>query len=231
MSCSVLQPNQQGLLIWLEHAVHAEASQVELAYAWTGQYFLTLLCLAIVAGCKEILTMSSSCTIASVRKGCSSHSALCACNHIQANTELCSLIDTLQKLNILDQPALIGVLLDCISFRKGNCDETLHCKVKPGTLVQEAMLKLRQRSASRVCCLHDLSNSLCAYLCFVGPQFCWFTPESQGGQLACDCELFLTVAPFCFTCKKIWYGIMSVYDQVFSQGLRDFSLLYTWHRH
>jgi len=99
VSCSVLQPNQQGLLIWLEHAVHAEASQVELAYAWTGQYFLTLLCLAIVAGCKEMLTMSSSCTTASVRKECSSLSALCAgSNQIQANTELCSLIDTLGKL-------------------------------------------------------------------------------------------------------------------------------------
>jgi len=172
--------------------------------------------------------MSSSCTIASVRKGCSSHSALCACNHIQANTELCSLIDTLQKLNILDQPALIGVLLDCISFRKGNCDETLHCKVKPGTLVQEAMLKLRQRSASRVCCLHDLSNSLCAYLCFVGPQFCWFTPESQGGQLACDCELFLTEVPCCSTCRTVQYVIVGLYDQGF---FRDFSSLYTWRRH
>ncbi len=28
-------------------------------------------------------------------------------------------------------------------------------------------------------------------------------PESQRGQLACDCELFLTVVPFCSTCKTI----------------------------
>jgi len=44
-------------MIWREQAVHAQASQVELASAWTGQYLLTLLCLAIVAGCKEKLTI------------------------------------------------------------------------------------------------------------------------------------------------------------------------------
>lgn len=72
--------------------------QVKLSWLLPGQVN-TLLCLAIVAGCKENLTMSSSHTPAGVRKECRSHNTLCACsNHIQANNELCCLIDTLGKL-------------------------------------------------------------------------------------------------------------------------------------
>ena len=56
---------------------------------------------------------------------------------------------------------------------------------------------------------------------FCGATVLLVTPESQGGQLACDCELFLTVAPFCFI---VSCGIMSMYDQVFP-GLKRLQLV------
>jgi len=50
---------------------------------------------------------------------------------------------------------------------------------------------------------------------FYGATALLVTPESQRGQLACDCELFLTVVPFCSTCMTLEHEIVTFYDHRF----------------